>query len=72
MSLALMFVCATSSLCGTFLAQTIAAIPGNSNYSLGVDFSQAFRVLLGEGWYAVAETLFVVSCMVQVWRGART
>ena len=27
-SLALCFVCGTSSLCGTFLAQTIAAIPG--------------------------------------------
>ena len=27
-SIALIFVCATSSLCGTFLSQTIAAIPG--------------------------------------------
>lgn len=33
---------------------------------MGVDFSQAFRILLGDAWYAVAETLFVVSCMVQV------
>lgn len=30
-----------------------------------MDFSQAFKLLLGDAWYAVAETLFVSSCMVQ-------
>jgi hypothetical protein len=38
---------------------------GNKNFALGVDFSTAFKLLLGHGWYAVAETLFLLSCLVQ-------
>lgn len=32
---------------------------------MGIDFSTAFNLLLGDHWYAVAETLFILSCMVQ-------
>jgi hypothetical protein len=64
-SAALCFVCVCSSLCGTFLSQTIAAIPGNKDYGMSVDFSTAFKLLLGGTWYAIAETLFIASCMVQ-------
>lgn len=39
--------------------------PGNKNYALGVDFSTAFKLLLGDRWCSVAELLFVMSCMVQ-------
>ena len=38
---------------------------GNRNFALNVDFSSAFRLLLGGHWYAIAETIFVSSCMVQ-------
>jgi hypothetical protein len=38
---------------------------GNKNFGMGIDFSTAFKLLLGDHWYAVAETLFVLSCMVQ-------
>lgn len=59
------FVYVASSLCGTFLSDSIASIPGNNQFKKRVDFSTAFRLTVGEGWYAVAETLFLISCAVQ-------
>lgn len=59
------FVSIASSLCGTFLSDTIASIPGNGEFKKRVDFSAAFRLTVGAGWYTVAETLFLISCAVQ-------
>jgi hypothetical protein len=61
------FICA--SLCGTLLADSIASIPNNSRYDLQIDFSSAFRYTVGEDWYVVAETLFLISCVVQASAG---
>lgn len=36
---------------------------------MAVDFSIAFKLLLGDGWYAVAQTFFVTSCLVQATSG---
>lgn len=64
-AIGVVFVSIASSLCGTFLSDTIASIPGNSEFKKRVDFSTAFRLTVGEGWYTVAETLFLISCAVQ-------
>jgi len=58
-------VCCCSSLCGTLLADTIQRIPGNRNFTKNINFSSAFRIIVGEDWYVFAETLFILSCMVQ-------
>lgn len=63
------FVFISASLCGTFLADSIASIPNNHNFDLQVDFSSAFRYTVGEDWYVVAETLFLISCFVQAIAG---
>ena len=54
-----------SSLVGTLLADAIASIPGNSDYNRHLSFSKAFKIVLGERWYILAETFFLVSCLVQ-------
>lgn len=61
----ILVVCCSSSLCGTMLADSIQRIPGNRNFSKNINFSDAFRIIVGEDWYVVAETLFIMSCMVQ-------
>eukprot|EP01035_Chromulina_nebulosa_P020960 gene20960-27164_t len=58
-------VCIGSSLSATFLADSISSIPGNNKFNEIVDFSTAFRVIAGENWYVISETLFLTSCMVQ-------
>jgi hypothetical protein len=54
-----------SSLVGTLLADAIASIPGNSDYNRHLSFSKAFKIILGERWYILAESFFLVSCLVQ-------
>lgn len=66
---AILFVCVASSFCGTFLADSIASIPGNQQFRKNIDFSSAFRHTVGEDWYAVAETLFLIACGVQACAG---
>jgi hypothetical protein len=61
----IVFVSIAASLCGTFLSDTIASIPGNSEFKKRVDFSTAFKLTVGHNWYIVAETLFLISCAVQ-------
>jgi len=61
----ILVVCCCASLCGTLLADSIQRIPGNRGFSKNVNFSSAFRLIVGEDWYVVAETLFIMSCMVQ-------
>jgi hypothetical protein len=61
----IIFVCLCSSLCGTFLADTISSIPNNSSFERHIDFSTAFKLTVGDDWYLIAETLFLISCAVQ-------
>ncbi len=68
-SCAILFVCIASSFCGTFLADSIASIPGNQQFRKNIDFSSAFRYTVGEDWYTVAETLFLIACGVQACAG---
>lgn len=42
---------------------------GNHDFSKHIDFSSAFRHTVGEDWYVVAETLFLISCCVQACAG---
>ena len=61
----ILVVCCCASLCGTLLADSIQRISGNRSFRKGINFSSAFRLIVGEDWYVVAETLFIMSCMVQ-------
>ena len=63
LSIAFMFMVAT--LGGTLFADTIASIPGNSSFSKNLSFSSAFRIIIGEEVYILAETLFLITCGVQ-------
>ncbi len=65
----ILFVYVSASLCGTLLADSIASIPKNHDFDLQIDFSSAFRYTVGEDWYVVAETLFLISCGVQACAG---
>ena len=44
-------------------------LPGNSDFNQTIDFSSAFRLCVGEDWYVIAETLFLMSCAVQACSG---
>lgn len=57
------YLCATLS--GTLFSDAISAIPGNKTFDRHVDFSTAFRLVIGKEFYIVAETLFLITCVVQ-------
>lgn len=65
----ILFVFLCSTLNGTLLADSIASIPGNKNFTRNVEFSTAFRLTAGDSWYILAEGLFVISCVVQACAG---
>lgn len=58
-------VCICSSIGTTLLADSIASIPGNKNFTRPINFSSAFRIIVGSQWFKVTECLFIMSCMVQ-------
>lgn len=57
------FLCATLS--GTLFSDAISAIPGNKSFDRHVDFSTAFKLVIGIEFYIIAETLFLITCVVQ-------
>jgi amino acid permease len=59
----------SSSFCGTVLSDVISCIPGNSSFDANIDFSTAFRIIMGEDMFYFAETFFLLSCGVQVVAG---
>ena len=61
----LLFISCSAALCGTFLSETIALVPGNGKYERKLEYSSAFRMIIGGSWYFIAEVLFLVTCMVQ-------
>lgn len=61
----ILYVCLSSSICGTLLAETIALIPGNHQFTKNIEFSVAFHHYLGDSWYLFVEGLFFMSCMSQ-------
>ena len=57
------YACATLS--GTLFSDAIASIPGNKTFDQNVDFSCAFQMIIGVEFYVIAETLFLITCVVQ-------
>jgi len=66
---AILFIGCCSGLCGTLLAETLSLIPGNSNFNKQIEFSSAFRLIIGGRWYKLSEALLMVMCMVQAISG---
>jgi amino acid permease len=64
-SLMLIFMCIMSSLAGTFLCDTIARVPGNSDFGKRVEFETVFTVFMGKGYGVLAQILFVICLMAQ-------
>ena len=61
----IIFFSITSTLVGTFLADAISKLPGNQRFSKNVSYSHAFRIVMGDEAYILAESLFLISCGVQ-------
>ena len=61
----IIFVFITSTLGGTLLADAISKLPGNRTFSKNVSYSHAFRIVMGDEAYILAESLFLISCGVQ-------
>ena len=59
----------SSALSGTMLAETISLIPGNSAFDRKVEYSSAFRLIIGGRWYVFAESLLLCTCFVQALAG---
>lgn len=59
----------SASLCGSFLGDSLASIPGNDKFQRNIDFSTAFRITVGDNWYVLAETFFLLSCAAQACSG---
>lgn len=57
------YLCATLS--GTLFSDAISSIPGNKSFDRHVDFSTAFKLIIGFEFYVIAETLFLITCVVQ-------
>jgi hypothetical protein len=64
-SVCIIFIYLCATLCGTLFSDAISAIPGNKTFDRHVDFSSAFRLIIGYEVYVVAETLFLITCAVQ-------
>lgn len=64
-SCCIIFIYACATLCGTLFSDAISAIPGNKTFDRHVDFSTAFRLIIGIEFYVIAETLFLITCVVQ-------
>jgi len=62
-TIALIFIISTLS--STLLADTISKLPGNRTFSRNVSYSRAFRIIMGDEAYILAESLFLISCGVQ-------
>ncbi len=58
-----------SSLCGTFLAETIQKLPGNEKFEKNVDFSYIFSKVVGKQWHLRCEVLVIISCAVCCFAG---
>lgn len=64
-SCCMLFIYGCATLCGTLFSDAISAIPGNKTFDRHVDFSSAFRLVIGKELYIIAETLFLITCAVQ-------
>lgn len=64
-TLCLLFIGCSAALCGTFLSETIALVPGNSKYERKLEYSSAFRMIIGGSWHNITEVLFLATCLVQ-------
>ena len=58
-------VCVASSFTGTHFAEAISRVPLNSNYTLNLDYSTAFQLLVGTKFARVTEVVFICACMIQ-------
>ena len=58
-----------SSFCGTLIAEVVSSFPGNAKFDKNIEFSAAFSRLGGHWWSVLAESLFILSCMVQCFSG---
>jgi amino acid permease len=65
----ILLVWVLSSLCGTFLSETIQKMPGNRNFDQNVDFSATFASVVGQKWYLFVEMLVILSCIVNACAG---
>lgn len=65
----IILICICSSFTGTLLSETIARIPNNANFSLNLEYSSVFDIIMGKRWYYIAEIFFLLACMVQVITG---
>lgn len=61
--------CICSSINGTMLSEVLASIPKNSDFSLGIEYSSAFDIIIGAHAYYFAEAFFLSACMVQALTG---
>jgi hypothetical protein len=65
----IILTCICSSINGTMLAEVLASIPKNADFSLGLEYSSAFDIVIGASAYYLAETFFLSACMVQALTG---
>jgi len=63
--LSIIFFSITSTLGSSLLAETISKLPGNRKFDRSISYSSAFRIIMGEEAYILAESLFLISCGVQ-------
>jgi len=64
--LCIIAACIFSSLSACLFSDALASVPGNNNFDKALNFSTAFKFIMGRRWSLVAATLFIVACAVQV------
>ena len=64
-TVAIVVIGVMSSLTSGFLSNSISLLPGNGNFDQEISFAMAFKLIIGKNWFHFAETMFLISCMVQ-------
>lgn len=63
------FIGGASALCGTLLAETIALVPGNSNFDRNIKFASVVRLVVGRRLFFGSIALVAVSCTIRAITG---
>lgn len=62
----IIIVCALSSFSALHMANVISKVPGNSNFTLEIEYSESFRIFWGRRWFIITEVAFTICIMCQL------
>ena len=65
-SATIIFVSLLCSMCALNLANVISKVPGNSNFSKEIEYSETFRIFWGRSWFIFTQIAFTICILCQL------